>query len=413
MVKHLLFAASAACLGFMANAQTGADFENLTLGTDTFYFDTAANGYNFSSGSATLYGTFTDFGGGFYGGEGFTYSNIFDTTNCTTCFDLDFQYAAKPGVGYDSSENYAVAYAYVPAVMKLTAPATGVPVAGFMVANTTWGYSYGMDEYSTGGVANGWAKLQVRGFLNGTFVDSVNYYLSDYRSTTPAAEQGTLKGWDWVNLQSLGNVDSLTFRVTSANDFYPSYFAMDNFVTMEDGLTCSEHLNLIVSDIDAASAKISWNFNNTFGAADSFEVVINQSAAVAGTDVVNTITNSNFYDATGLTAAEAYYAHVRAFCYYSDSFTTWQHIPFTTAPSSVKNVAQISVQLYPNPTANLLYIDAKEQLDVMVVDMSGNLLINKKNVSQIDLSKLAAGQYLVKLSTKDGKKSVTKAVVKK
>lgn len=413
MVKHLLFAASAACFGFMANAQTGADFENLTLGTDTFYFDAAANGYNFSSGSATLYGTFTDFGGGFYGGEGFTYSNVFDTTDCTTCFDLDFQYAAKPGVGASGSENYAVAYAYTPAKMKLTAPATGVPVVGFMVANTTWGYSYAMDKYSTNSIPEGWAKLQVRGFLNGVLVDSVNYYLSDYRSSTPVAEQGTLKGWDWVDLQSLGNVDSLTFRVTSANDFYPSYFAMDNFVTMEDGVTCADNLNLNVSDIDAASAKINWNFSNSFGVADSLEVVINQAATVSGTDVVNTVTNNNFYNATGLNAADDYYAHVRAFCYYSDSFTSWQHIPFTTAPLSVKNAAQINVQLYPNPTANLIYIAAKEPLDVMVVDMLGNLVISQKNATQIDLGNFAAGQYLVKLSTKDGKKSITKPVVKK
>lgn len=412
MVKHLLLAASAACFGFMANAQTGADFENLTLGTDTFYFDLAANGYNFSSGSATLYGQFMDMGA-YVLSEGFTYSNIFDTTNCNTCYDLDFQYAAKPGVGYDSSENYAVAYAYSPAKMKLTAPPTGVQVAGFMVANTTWGYSYGKDYYSNGTVANGWAKLQVRGFLNGTLVDSVNYYLSDYRSTTPAADQGTLKGWDWINLQSLGNVDSLTFRVTSTNDFYPSYFAMDNFVTMEDGVACSENLNLNVSDIDAASAKINWNYSNTFGTADSMEVVINQATTVSGTDVVTTVNNSNFYDATGLNAATPYYAHVRAFCYYSDSFTTWQHIPFTTAPLSVKNAAQISVQLYPNPTTNLIYIDAQEPLDVIVVDMLGKLVINQKNAKQIDLSNFAAGQYLVKLSTKDGKKSITKSVVKK
>lgn len=412
MVKHLLLAASAACLGFIANAQTGADFENLTLGTDTFYLDLATPGYNFSSGSARLYGRFEDWGGGFIGGEGFTYSNVFDTADCNTCYDLDFQYAAKPGVGANGSEKYAVAYAYAPAKMKLTAPAAGVAVAGFMVANTTWGYSYGMDKYSTDSIPEGWAKLQVRGFLNGVLVDSVNYYLSDYRSATPVAEQGTLKGWDWVSLQSLGNVDSLTFRVTSTNDFYPAYFAMDNFVTMQDGVACAADLDLNVSDIDVSSAKINWNFSNTFGAADSLEVVINQSATVSGADVVNTVTNSNFYNATGLNAANSYYAHVRAFCYYSDSFTTWQQVPFTTAPLSINNTAPISVQLYPNPTNNLIFIDAEEPLDVLVIDMLGNLVINQKGAKQIDLRNFAAGQYLVKLSTKDGKKSITKSVVK-
>lgn len=411
MVKHLLLAASALCFGAMANAQTVSDFENLTLGTDTFYFDAAANGYNFNSGNATLYGTFTDFGNGFYGGEGFTYSNVFDTTNCTTCYDMHFQYAAKPGVGYDSSENYAAAYAYTPAKMSLDAPAAGIKVAGFMVANTTWGYSYGIGTYAAAN--NGWAKLQVRGFLNGTLVDSVNYYLSDYRAATPVAERGTLKGWDWVDLQSLGNVDSLTFRVTSSNDLYPAYFAMDNFVTMEDGVACAENLNLNTSDINANAAKVNWTFNNTFAAPDSFEVVINQAATVSGTDVVNTVTNRNFYNAASLNSATAYYAHVRAFCYYSNSFTSWQHVQFSTLPSSVKNTAQINVQLYPNPTTNLIYIDAKEPVDVLVMDLSGNIVISSKGASQIDLSNFAAGQYFVKLTTKDGKKSATKTVVKK
>lgn len=410
MVKHLLLAASAVCFGLVSNAQTVADFENLTLGTDTFHFDAAAGGYNFTSGNAKLYGTFTDFGGGFYGGEGFTYSNIFDTANCNNCYDLHFQYAAKPGVGYDSSDIYAVAYAYSPAKLKLTAPAGGLQLAGFMVANTTWGYSYGTNTYAG---SNGWAKLVVRGFLNGTLVDSVGYYLSDYRSTTPAAQRGTLKGWDWLSLQSLGHVDSLSFRVTSSNDLYPAYFAMDNFVTMETGLACSENLNLNVSDINANTAKINWTFNNTFAAADSFQVVINQAATVSGTDAVHTVTNSDFYNAAGLTASQNYYAHVRAFCYYSDSFTTWQHVLFTTASSGVKNAAQIAAQLYPNPTTGLIYIDAKEQVNVMVVDMSGNLIINQKDVTQIDLSQVAAGQYFIKLTTKDGKRSATKAVVKK
>lgn len=413
MVKHLLLAASALCFGAMASAQTVSDFENLTLGTDTFYFDAAANGYNFNSGNATLYGTFTDFGGGFYGGEGFTYSNIFDTANCTTCYDMHFQYAAKPGAGYDSSANYAIAYAYTPAQMKLNAAmATGIKVAGFMVANNTWGYSYGTSTYAAAN-NNGWAKLQVRGFLNGTLVDSVNYYLSDYRTTTPAAERGTLKGWDWVDLQSLGNVDSLTFRVTSSNDFYPAYFALDNFVTMEDGVACAEDLNLNISDIDAGAAKVNWSFNNTFAATDSFEVVINQATTVSGTDVVHTVTDRNFYDAPGLNPATAYYAHVRAFCYYSNSFTAWNSIAFSTLPSSVKNTAQVSVQLYPNPTANLIYIDAKEPVDVLVVDLTGNMVISSKGASQIDLGHFAAGQYFVKLTSKDGKRSVTKTVVKK
>lgn len=410
MVKHLLLAASALCFGVMANAQTVSDFENLTLGTDTFYFDAAANGYNFNSGNTTLYGTFTDYGGGFYGGEGFTYSNVFDTTNCTTCYDMHFQYAAKPGVGYDSSENYAVAFAYSPAKMKLDAPAAGMKVAGFMVANTTWGYSYGIGTY--GAANNGWAKLHVRGFLNGTLVDSVNYYLSDYRTTTPAAERGTLKGWDWVNLQSLGNVDSLTFRLVSSNDLYPAYFALDNFVTMEDGVACAEILNLNITDITHNAAKVNWTFNNTFAAPDSFEVVINQANTVSGTDVVHTVTNSNFYDVSNLVAGE-YYAHVRAFCYYSNSFTAWNNTVFTILPSSVKNTAQINVQLYPNPTTHLIYIDAKEPVDVLVVDLSGNIVISSKGASQIDLSNFAAGQYFVKLTTKDGKKSATKTVVKK
>lgn len=235
MLRHLLLAASAVSLFSFANAQQTATFEDLSLGADTFYLDLDTNGYSFETGGlVTLYGKFTQEDWGI-GGEGFTYSNRVDTAQCSSCFDLDFQMANRPGGGANNSENYGIAFAYQPVSLKYSGPSplsSGAQFLSAMISNTTWGYSYANDTYNE--TNEGWAKLTVKGYMSsngGQVGDSVELYLADFRSSTTLSQQGVLNDWAMLDLSSIVGADSLTFVVTSSDDFFPAYFAIDDIVT--------------------------------------------------------------------------------------------------------------------------------------------------------------------------------------
>lgn len=238
-IKNYLLAAGLS-IGFLpaiATAQTTATFDDLTLpGADTNFASTQAQGnYSFQSGSVLFYGELTSWGG--Y--SGFNYSNIQDDT--TQSFTNDK--SAITGIGFDSSFNYGVCFipidfaaadptTTIPIGAKLMNEAAGHPVEGAYITNTTYAYWYMQHYFQPGN----WFQLTVRGYLNGQKVaDSVTFMLGQVTDTT----KDIVQAWAWLDMSSLGNVDSLTFDLSS-NDTVggfgmnnPAYFAIDNLTTLD------------------------------------------------------------------------------------------------------------------------------------------------------------------------------------
>ena len=82
-------------------------------------------------------------------------------------------------------------------------------------------------------------KLLVWGMAKGEATDSVEFYLADYRFDN-AAEDYIIKTWQWVDLGSLGKVDSLMFGLESSDNGdwgmnTPAYFCLDNLMVHPDG----------------------------------------------------------------------------------------------------------------------------------------------------------------------------------
>ena len=73
-------------------------------------------------------------------------------------------------------------------------------------------------------------------------------------------------------------------------------------------------------------------------------------------------------------------------------------------------------KIYPNPVKDIINISNKEELDnVMIYSVSGQLQMQEKvsgKSAQLDLSKLAAGIYLVKISDKSSKIQTVKVIKK-
>ena len=222
-------------------AQTVADFENLTLVPDTSWKGEDLSG-SFTSGNATLENKFVDWGGGITSWSGFAYTNMRDTT--TQSYTNEF--SAITGKGYNNSANYAVGYVSsfdpLPRI-KLNGIAKGDTVSGFYVTNSTYGYLTMLNGGGpakkfggTTGTDRDWFAMAVYGYKDGVKIaDSVLFYMADYRFAN-SAQDYIVKNWRWVDLTSLGKVDSLEFNMFSSDTGTyginnPTYFCMDNLVT--------------------------------------------------------------------------------------------------------------------------------------------------------------------------------------
>lgn len=215
------------------------DFEGLTVPPAGFFNGnpgTLSPGQSVSTPWTAGGGAFSNtFGIDNYGGfdyewwEGFSYSNVVDTTDPA----FSNQYASYPGGGYLSS-TYAVPHTeyndYLPAV-TLPVPTT---VSGFRIANTTYaaltmknGDQYGFSAPLPPG---GWFATTAIGRLGTTTTGSATFYLADLRGASPP---GILSTWAWFDLAPLGTVDRIEFDFSGSDTGAfglntPRYFAMDD-----------------------------------------------------------------------------------------------------------------------------------------------------------------------------------------
>lgn len=73
---------------------------------------------------------------------------------------------------------------------------------------------------------------------------------------------------------------------------------------------------------------------------------------------------------------------------------------------SVEKFFSDNFTLYPNPTTDVLNISSKNGLNVSeirITDMTGKVVKVQKDASNVNVSNLAAGTYLIDITTKEGK----------
>lgn len=76
---------------------------------------------------------------------------------------------------------------------------------------------------------------------------------------------------------------------------------------------------------------------------------------------------------------------------------------------SIKNNEINTFRLYPNPVKDMIYFD-QEVNQITVTDLSGKVLIQENNISNIDLSGFQSGIYLITLENENQKQ--TKKIIK-
>ncbi|MFT6716004.1 MAG: hypothetical protein ACJA0Q_000633 [Saprospiraceae bacterium] len=233
MKKGLLISMSLMMGVVSVNAQVTSDFENLPLAAGTYWTGTASSADStFNSGDADFPNKF-----GAWWEAGWAFSNVKDSVTA----GLNNNYGSRAGSGYAGSANYVVGK--TGAKVILTSSWAGKQADGMYVTNGTYaarsmgsGDSFAKKFGGVTGDDPDWFLLTIKAYVNGSLTtDSVNFYLADFRDSDNSKDY-IVKDWQWVNLQSLGYIDSLVFSLNSSDVGAwgmntPAYFCMDNFVT--------------------------------------------------------------------------------------------------------------------------------------------------------------------------------------
>ncbi len=70
------------------------------------------------------------------------------------------------------------------------------------------------------------------------------------------------------------------------------------------------------------------------------------------------------------------------------------------------------INVYPNPSNGIIYIDTKETLKAVIIDLQGRTILESNHVSQLDITGYANGIYLLQLFNEDGEIVKTTKLIK-
>ncbi len=237
-----------------ANAQTTSTFEEKVLSPNSYYDGSdLAGGVN--SGNAFFYNLYNS--GWSYWEKGWAVSNIYDTVTQPSSYTQI--YNAKEVIPSTGGANFGVGTQN--SHVRATGIAAGKQINGFHITNSTYAYNSMKlgDSFAKkfGGVSGNdpdYFKLVIIPFVGGVpTTDSVEFYLADYRDSVNSNDY-LVDSWTWVDLTSLGNVDSLNFilRSSDVGGFginTPLYYCIDNFTTADSPSAIADNTNNVTISV--------------------------------------------------------------------------------------------------------------------------------------------------------------------
>lgn len=217
-------------LTLFAYSQAIADFENFSIGQDSFLNGSQGN-TEFVSGEIILN---SNYNAEWASWSGWAISSRQDTETPDYTNDL----SSITGAGYES-DTYAVNFGN--ATMHIM-EAEDVIVESMYVNNSTYAYNVIKDgnQFSKkfggeDGTDPDYFLLNIVGYNDGEAQDTVKFYLADYRADD-SSEDYIISEWTKVDLESLGEVDSLglSYESTDVGQFginTPLYVCIDDVKT--------------------------------------------------------------------------------------------------------------------------------------------------------------------------------------
>jgi hypothetical protein len=368
-----------------SKAQLVSTFDDLTLNADTCWYGVDGSG-TFSSGQATFKNNYNADWGSW---SGFAYSNVTDNTTA----GYMNQYSAIPGIGTMETANYGVCYA---GNSDTIAFSKDFDLFGLYVTNATYaalsmkeGDAFSKKFGGETGTDPDWFLLTIQAFdANRNEVGVVEFYLADFRFENNNDDY-IVEDWQMVDLNSLKGVSYLTFSLSSSDvgDWgmnTPGYFCLDDLIIKD-----FTDITFVVND----------------GTAPVEDVEIDFSGLTLATDINGSVT----FTSVSPTTAMEYTASKEGFISYEQSLNGFyaQNIEITLLPTSISDVNETSIQVYPNPTVNVVNINAEKEINsVSIYSLSGVRvmyeLLYATSFASVNVEQLQAGAYIIEITTTKG-----------
>ncbi|MFN8310236.1 MAG: DUF4465 domain-containing protein [Chitinophagales bacterium] len=385
---------------FSIYAQTTATFDDLGLALDTF-----AERSVFNSGHAQFKNVYS---GGFF--SGFAVSTKRDSVTAGAAN----QFSSKTARGVNGSNAYGICNTYGDAVIRLFGGAEGHTVKGCYVTNTTFAYlsMKNGDAFAKkfGGVSGNdpdWFRLTVKAWLRDTIKpQQVDFFLADFRDANNANDY-IINNWQWLNLQTLGDVDSLFFELNStdtAGGFgmnTPAYFALDNFITTDGVSPQVVALNDSIITPYNQPRTVNVLSNDTFETIDSVAIAIVRGPQLFGASATVDSNQIIYTPALGLIGIDTVWYSLceNGSC---DTAMLIADVRGITA-NGIDYMETDQMQLSPNPFNNRIAIQANLPIrDIVLYDVHGRKCVafeTNANVVDCDVSSIPAGTYILEVRT--------------
>jgi hypothetical protein len=393
------------------------DFEDLQLDKES-YWDGSDGSGGFISNLAKFKNSNTT---GFW--DGWAYSNTSDVTTA----GYTNQYSAITGAGFDTiaskGKNYGVAYVSTDWLTTKTIPlpmtfsdSTAHLMKGFYVTNSTYaalsmeqGDAFAKKFGGEDGNDPDFYKLSIWGKNEGIETDTIEFYLADFRFEDNSKDY-IVKTWQWVELSSLGKMDTLLFNLSSSDvGVYgintPMYFNVDNIYIVPDAAPVVTNPIADIS-IPENSADSVISLVNVFTDADNEDGAISKSVKNnSNTTIVtasisdNNLTLSFTKDATG--TAEIVIEGTSNSKSVTDTF-----LVNIASTAGIEKASVASAVLYPNPSNGIFRI--KTNLNgtgtVRIFNINGKMVYIKENYStdnEINISNQPSGQYFISIDIEE------------
>ncbi len=386
-------------------------FEDLHLDAESYWNGSDGSG-EFSSGLARYY---NDYNSDFGSWSAWSYSNVSDTT--TPGFMN--QYSAITGGGFAgnvSRGNFGICSLYGPSIIDFNLDKAHA-LGGFFVTNSTYaalsmkrGDAFAKKFGGVDGTDPDFFKLIVWGRQGGTSTDTLEFYLADFRDDDSDKDY-LIETWQWMDLSSLGKVDSLLFGLESSDEGAwgmntPAYFCLDDLYVLPDMAPVVVN-PLPDAEVEKNAADMAIDLSQVFLDPDdpdanmSLSVKSNDNDALVGT-VLNGDQLTLTFTADKIGDAELVLEGSSMGLAATDTFKVSVNAPTGVAPDN-----SVSLSVYPNPTKGIFRIStgSDDLLELNVYSLTGSLVYkNAAYVSgeTIDLASLPAGSYLIRIEGQRG-----------
>ncbi len=387
-----------------------SDFDDLALNPENYW-----NGSDGSGGFASGEIFFPNYYNADWGSwSQWAYSNVSDNT---TPGWLN-QHSAITGSGIrpelQSGSNYGIAY--YPTILKFNNPSSH-NIKGMFVTNNTYtalSMKYG-DAFSKkfGGIDGNdpdWFRLSVWGFRDGNPTETTHFYLADFRFEDNTKDY-IIETWQWLELSSLGKVDSLGFMLSSSDIGAwgmntPAYFAVDNIYVATDlaPLVAKEIADIKMLDTDSG---IAINLAGIFSDPDDDD----------GQIKVTILSNTNHYIGDlHISDGTLYFTPIEkqsgittiTLQALSNGKTVTTSFNVTVQSTvAAQSALSHSISVYPNPSHGIIQIKGLENYgfaSIEIFSLDGRLVVNRTNFlpnETITLNDLPRGTYVMRIFSAD------------